>query len=84
MSVSANRPPRISAVVCILAALAFCPSPDGSAQSQTRRVVFDGVKSEQRWTLKELNPEWPSDWSGWNYLVLEMKTSTPQRFAVWL
>ena len=42
------------------------------------------VKSEHKWTLKELNPEWPSDWSGWNYLVLEIKTSTPQRFSVWL
>ena len=75
---------RISAVISILAALAIGPSPKCSAQSQTRRVVFDGVKSEHKWTLKELNPEWPSDWSDWNYLVLEIKASTPQRFSVWL
>ncbi len=82
MRIPAIPAPRVSAVIFVLVALAICPSPKGSAQSQTRRVVFDGVKSEQKWTLKELNPEWPSDWSGWNYLVLEMKTSTPQRFSV--
>jgi hypothetical protein len=66
--------------ILAVAALAICPS----AQAQTRRVVFDGVKSETKWTLKELNPAWSSDWSDWNYLVLEMKTSTPQRFSIWL
>jgi hypothetical protein len=76
--------PRISAVISILAALAVLPFSAGFAQSPTRRVVFDGVKSEQKWSLKELNPAWPSDWSDWNYLVLEMKTTTPQRFSVWL
>jgi len=75
---------RISAAISILAALAIGLSSGGFAQSQTRRVVFDGVKSDHKWTLKELNPEWPSDWSAWNFLVLEMKTSTPQRFSLWL
>ena len=84
MKILAIPPPRIPAVISIVAALAICPWPDCSAQSQTRRVVFDGVKSEHKWTLKELNPEWPSDWSDWNYLVLEIKTSTPQRFSIWL
>jgi hypothetical protein len=74
----------VSTVVCILAWLVIFPSPAPSAGSETRRVVFDGVKSEHKWTLKELNPAWPSDWSDWNYLVLEMKTSTPQRFSLWL
>ena len=84
MRIPATPSPRISAVISILAALAIGPSPDCSAQSQTRRIVFDGVKSEHKSTLKELNPEWPSDWSAWNYLVLEIKTSTPQRFSLWL
>ena len=51
---------------------------------ELRAVVFDGVRSEQRWTLKELNPEWPSDWSAYNYLVLEMRASSPQRFSLWI
>ena len=84
MKTLTNPTPRISAVISILAALAICPPSKISAQSQTRRVVFEGVKSEHKWTLKELNPEWPSDWSDWNYLVLEIKTSTPQRFSIWL
>jgi hypothetical protein len=49
-----------------------------------RRVVFDGVKSEHRWHLNELNPSWPADWSSYDYLVIEMRTSTPQRFSLWL
>jgi hypothetical protein len=75
---------RAPAVIAILAALAIFPFSAGFAQSQSRRIVFDGLKSEQKWTLKELNPAWPSDWSDWNYLVLEMKTTTPQRFSIWL
>jgi hypothetical protein len=43
-------------------------------------VTFEGVESEYKWSLKDLNPELPSDWSGYNYLVLEMKASSPQRF----
>jgi hypothetical protein len=34
------------------------------------------------WTLKELDAALPSDWTGYDYLVLEMKASSPQRF--WL
>ncbi len=47
-----------------------------------QRVVFDGVESEHKWTLKELNPELQSDWTGYGFLVLEMKASSTQRF--WL
>jgi hypothetical protein len=36
-------------------------------------VVFQGDVSEYKWTLKELNPDLPSDWSGYNYVVLELK-----------
>ena len=54
--------------------------PDGSV----RRLAFDGVKSEQKWALKDLNPQLPSDWSTYNYLVIEMRTSSPQRFSLWV
>jgi hypothetical protein len=50
----------------------------------SRRVAFDGVKSEHKWALKELKPELPADWSDYNFLVLEIKTSTPQRFSFWV
>lgn len=47
-------------------------------------VVFDGPKAERRWPLKELNPQLPSDWTGYNYLVLELRASSPQRFNLML
>ena len=60
----------------ILSFLAFA----AIAQAQTKRVAFEGTQAIQKWTLKELGPDFPSDWSPFNYLVMEMRTSTPQRF----
>ena len=48
-----------------------------------RQLVFDGVLCEHRLALKDLDPAMPSDWTGYTHLVIEMKTSTPQRFALW-
>ena len=42
------------------------------------KVAFETKVSEHKWTLKELDPNLPSDWSGYNTLVMEMRTSTPQ------
>ena len=28
--------------------------------------------------------DWPSDWSDYKFLVLELKTTTPQRFSIYL
>jgi len=53
-----------------------------TAQAAPQRVVFEGEQSEHKWTLRELNPQLPSDWTGNNYLVLEMKASSPQRFGL--
>ncbi len=50
--------------------------------AETRRVTFEGPVAEQKWTLKELDPALPADWTPFEYLVLEMKASSPQRF--WL
>jgi hypothetical protein len=47
-------------------------------------VVFEGTQSEHKWTLKELNPQLPSDWTGYNFLVIEMRASSPQRFNLTL
>ena len=38
--------------------------------------------SEHRWTLKELNPDLPSDWSKHQFLVMELRSSTSQRFLL--
>ncbi len=48
------------------------------------KVIFEGVRSEHKWVLKDLDSSMPSDWSDYNYLVIEMKQSTPQRFSLWI
>ena len=46
------------------------------------RVVFDATHNEHKWALKELNPDLPADWTGFDYLVLELRASSPQRFSL--
>ena len=38
--------------------------------------------SEHKWAIRDLNPDLPSDWSRYKFLVMEMKSSTPQRFLL--
>lgn len=52
-----------------------------------RTLTFDGVLPEHRLSLKELangKPELPADWSDYTHLTLEMRTSSPQRFGLWI
>jgi hypothetical protein len=51
-----------------------------TANAQTKRMAFEGAQAVQRFELKDLGPEFPADWSAFEYLVMEMRTSTPQRF----
>jgi hypothetical protein len=57
--------------------LAYSGCATKPADGAVRRLVFDGVKSDKKWALKDSSPELPSDWSPYNYLVLEMRTSSP-------
>ncbi|MDP3000964.1 MAG: hypothetical protein Q8N47_26010 [Bryobacterales bacterium] len=50
------------------------------ASAAPRRAVFEGAESEHKWALKDLNPNLPADWTGYDFLVLEMRASSPQRF----
>jgi hypothetical protein len=52
----------------------------GSVRGETRRAVFEGAGTEQTWTLKDLGPGLPADWSPYQFLVLELRLSSPQRF----
>jgi hypothetical protein len=77
---------NVLAIGVLLAGVLFysgCVTNNQTAGGSIQRLVFMGVKSEQKFSLKELNPDMPSDWSSYNYLVLEMRTSTPQRFSIW-
>ena len=60
-------------ILSILAAVAF-------ANAETKRLAFEGTHALQKFDLKDLGPDFPSDWSAYEYLVLEIRTSTPQRF----
>src|SRR4051794_35340667 len=52
------------------------------AEGGSQRIVFDASGTEHTWALKELNLALPSDWSGYQYLVVELRASTPQRFEL--
>lgn len=51
---------------------------------EPKSVTFQGRISEHKWPLQELGRDLTTDWSAYEYLVLEMRTSTPQRFGLWL
>ncbi len=60
------------------AALVLCVVRGAPAAPQ--RVVFEGAESEHKWPLRDLNPDLPADWTGYDFLVLELKASSTQRF----
>jgi hypothetical protein len=51
-----------------------------TASAQTKRVAFEGTQAIHKFLLKDLGPDFPADWSAFEYLVMEIRTSTPQRF----
>jgi hypothetical protein len=57
---------------------------DAHSAAEPHRLVFDGVLCEQRLALKDIDSSMPSDWTGYTHLVMEMRTSTPQRFGLWV
>jgi hypothetical protein len=50
---------------------------------EPHKLTFDGVLSEHKLALEDIDPAMPSDWSGYTHLVMEMRTSSPQRFGLW-
>jgi hypothetical protein len=43
-------------------------------------VKFEGASPEKKWSIKELNPDLPPDWSSFGFLTFEFNSSTTQRF----
>jgi hypothetical protein len=52
------------------------------AEGGSQRIVFEASGTEHAWALREINSQLPSDWSGYQYLVFELRASTPQRFEL--
>lgn len=79
---------RLGAIVSRLRlalAFALCGCPLFHIQAaDTKTVLFDRPVSTAEWSLKELNPELPSDWTGYDFLVIEFRASSTQRFELGL
>jgi len=46
------------------------------------KATFEGDSAEFHWSLQELNPDLPADWTGYDFLTLELRSSTAQRFEL--
>ena len=58
-------------------------APPVSTVGEVKRFVFDGVFSELRISIKELAQDSPADLSAYSHLVMEMRTTSPQRLLIW-
>jgi hypothetical protein len=73
-------------ILCMLiplAALAVGTSGCGSSP-ETFKIRFDSAKevSGQKFAVKDISPGLPADWDEYNYVTLEFKCTTSQRFHV--
>src|SRR5450432_1853716 len=65
--------------VCSLLSSAFF-----ATAADIKSITFDQPVSTHEWTLKEINPELPADWTDFDFLVVEWKASSSQRFELGL
>ena len=70
-----------AAAVILFAAWLTAPRVGGA---EIKSFTFDQPIATHEWTLKEINPDLPSDWTGYNYLVIEFRASSSQRFELGL
>jgi hypothetical protein len=73
--------PRLCLLILVQLIILF---PGKLPAQDIRRFLFDGTVSEFKLNLKDMNPAIPSDWTDYSHLVIEMRTSSPQRFSIWL
>jgi hypothetical protein len=66
----------ISGLLALMLARTACAEP--------QTAVFDAPVSAHEWTLAQLNPALPSNWDSYDFLVLEIRTSSSQRFELGL
>jgi hypothetical protein len=83
VSVRAALAPVGRATALAILALAWSFAT-GAGDVGIKRVVFDQPVSTYEWTLPEINPALPSDWTGYDFLVLEFRASSSQRFELGL
>jgi hypothetical protein len=54
--------------------------PACTSRDETIKVTFEGVNSQHKWALSDLNPDLPADWSSYEYLTFDMQAATAQQF----
>jgi hypothetical protein len=88
---SMNRRQAIQLIASAVPAVAAAPTVFGltgqsasaaPAAFEARRFKFDGIYSELRIPIKELGLDSPADLSQFTHLVMEMRTSSPQRMSL--
>ena len=47
-------------------------------------ITFADKISEFTWPIAEIDPKLPGDWADSGFLVLELRTSSTQRFSLWI
>jgi hypothetical protein len=70
------------AFALLIAASLFAPVQ--TAVAATNTVTFNQPVSTHEWSLKDLNPDLPPDWTGYDFLVVEFRASSSQRFELGL
>ncbi|MEX1238892.1 MAG: hypothetical protein WEB30_04215 [Cyclobacteriaceae bacterium] len=64
----------------ILAVVLMCVYMTGCGQTDKMfKAVFKKETHEQKWAIKSLNPQIATDWTSFEYLTFDMKSSTAQR-----
>ncbi len=84
--VSGSWFPRYS-LPLFLASAVFFPLTAATAveNARPRRAVFDSAHTAYKWSLadlRELAPDLPAEWTDYNFLVLEMRASSSERFQL--
>jgi hypothetical protein len=70
--------------IVAIAILASCPLLTTARGALPVKFEFQGTRAEHTWPLAELGADLPSDWSPFDFLVLELKASSTQRFELGL
>jgi hypothetical protein len=73
------NPQRVRLLVCFAW---FCTAALGRAA--VLDVTFDETIATREWTLAEVNPELPHDWTPYEFLVVEFRATSSQRFELGL
>ncbi|NEV93681.1 hypothetical protein G3567_05885 [Psychroflexus sp. YR1-1] len=68
--------------ILTLACMSFLGCED--LERKTFKVQFDSTKrvSGEKFALRDINPDLETDWSDYNFVLLEMNISTAQRFQI--